>query len=398
MAMRLIRHSYRICFTAHQLTVRSITTKASAPTTVSTPSAIPCQPKRLRCTEVDENGDVTVRYISAKKTELTTRYGLVPRDIRKIELSTLSHIGIRPSTVLIHLFHLKVLVQHDRALIFDDATSPTSREAFLRDIGEAIKQRNAALAEVACERKEDETYAQPQATFEFLALEAVLSSVVTELEGELAAVRLPADRVLASLEDDVDRRVLLNLFGLSGRATWVAAQAELVLGAVEDVLDWDDSLAALYLTEKADPNALAKTVDDDLTAAESLLGSYYNALNEIVQEAQSLVSSIRNTQESASAILDANRNSLMLLDLKYRMGTLGLASGSFFSAFYGMNISNYIVDYNWAFPGVCGTSAVLAVIATCYGSSVLRKLMRVRMEGHREARSLVSGKWSKTMK
>lgn len=88
----------------------------------------------------------------------------------------------------------------------------------------------------------------------------------------------------------------------------------------------------------------------------------------------------------------------MLLDLKYRMGTLGLASGSFFSAFYGMNISNYIVDYNWAFPGVCGTSAVLAVIATCYGSSVLRKLMRVRMEGHREARSLVSGRWSKTMK
>ncbi|KAH9241014.1 hypothetical protein K456DRAFT_1823591 [Colletotrichum gloeosporioides 23] len=384
--MRLIRHSYRICFTAHQLTVRSITTKASVPLTFeSAPSAIPSQPKRLRCTEVDENGDVTVRYISAKKTELTTSYGLVPRDIRKIELSTLSHIGIRPSTILIHLFHLKVLVQRDRALIFDGATSPTSREAFLRDIGEAIKQRNAALAE-------------PQATFEFLALEAVLSSVVTELEGKLAAVRLPADRVLASLEDDVDRRVLLNLFGLSGRATWVAAQAELVLGAVEDVLDWDDSLAALYLTEKADPNALAKTVDDDLTAAESLLGSYYNALNEIVQEAQSLVSSIRNTQESASAILDANRNSLMLLDLKYRMGTLGLASGSFFSAFYGMNISNYIVDYNWAFPGVCGTSAVLAVIATCYGSSVLRKLMRVRMEGHREARSLVSGRWSKTMK
>ncbi|KAF9877026.1 hypothetical protein CkaCkLH20_05292 [Colletotrichum karsti] len=327
------------------------------------------EPKRLRCTEVDEHGGVTVRFISPKKTELTTRYGLVPRDIRKIEASALSHIGLRPSTVLVHLFHLKVLVQRDRALIFDDATSMTSRDNFLRDIREAIRLRDTTESEAAAYQEEDKTYSQPRASFEFLALEAVLSSVVSELEVELEAVRRPAEHVLKSLEYDVDRRVLLNLFGLSGKATWVAAQAELVLTAVEDVLDWDDSLAALYLTAKAGPDGRAKTADDDLTAAEMLLGSYYNALNEIVQEAQSLVSSIRNTQESASAILDANRNTLMLLDLKFRMGTVGLATGSFFSAFYGMNISNYILEYNWAFAGVCGTSALLTVVAICYGSS-----------------------------
>ncbi|KAL0943460.1 inner membrane magnesium transporter mrs2 [Colletotrichum truncatum] len=399
MAMRLVRPNYRLCLSAHRLTLRLFTTKSSSSFTFQNASPTPTEPKRLRCTEVDENGVVTVRFISAKKTELTTRYGLVPRDIRKIEASTLSHIGIRPSTVLLHLFHLKVLVQRDRALVFDDATSPASRSAFLREIQEGIRQRDTAVAKAAAGQREDESYGQPQPTFEFLALEAVLSSVVSELEGELDAVRRPVERVLKSLEDDVDRRALLALLNISGRATRLAAQAELVLTAVEDVLDWDDSLAALYLSAKAaDKDGRGKTADDDLTVAEALLGSYYVAYNEIVQETQSLVSSIRNTQESASAILDANRNSLMLLDLKFRMGTLGLATGAFFSAFYGMNISNYILEFTWAFPGVCGVSAILAVATSYYGLTVLRKIMRVKMEGHKEPRSLGSSRWSRTQK
>ena len=51
-----------------------------------------------------------------------------------------------------------------------------------------------------------------------------------------------------------------------------------------------------------------------------------------------LISNIRNTEEVIRAILDANRNQLMLLDLKFSIGTLGLAGGTLIAGLYGMNL------------------------------------------------------------
>jgi magnesium transporter len=238
---------------------------------------------------VDEHGGITRRYISSEKTErLTTLYGLVPRDIRKLAASTHSHIRIRPSTVLLHIFHLKVLVQRDRILLFDDATNVASRAAFLRELRERILQGDTV---------QQERYSQQRLTFEFRALEAVLSVVVSELEAELETVRRSAERVLRCLEDDVDRRTLITLLSLSNKVVQFARQAELVRSALDNVLDRDERVAALYLTAKGTRDGRAKSVDDDLTVAERLLGSYYIAYNEIVQDAQNLVSGLRNTQE-----------------------------------------------------------------------------------------------------
>ncbi|KAK3901672.1 mitochondrial inner membrane magnesium transporter MRS2 [Staphylotrichum tortipilum] len=356
---------------------------------------------RLRCTEVDEHGAITTRYVSPGTAEMTTAlYGLTPRDVRKLAASSLSHIRIRRSTVLLHLYHVKVLVQRDRILLFDDSASSASRAGLLRELQEGwLRQREAAAAAAAAaeapgEEADADLFQEQQLTFEFHALEAVLNSVVSELEGELAAIRRSAECILRSLEEDVDRHTLITLLGLSNEVAQFSQQADLILDAVEGVLDRDDHVAALYLTAKAvaaEGGRAAMTEDDDLTVAERLLGSYYIAYNEIVQEAQNLASEIRNTQESASAMLDATRNKMMLLDLQLRIGTLGLASGSFFAAFYGMNINSFIGETLWGFPAVSGTSAVLAAAALAYMLGVLRKLVRVKMKGHGEGASSMLG-------
>ncbi|KAL8404385.1 hypothetical protein RB594_009291 [Gaeumannomyces avenae] len=350
---------------------------------------------RIRYTEVDEHGTITP-FVTSTRAELLSKYGLAPRDIRKIDTSKLSHILIRPTTVLLHLFDFKVLVQRNRVLLFDDGKAPspecpsqilsTPRADLLRDLQDRIRQQQLEG------QGYDEYYkALP---YEFRALEAVLGAVVTQLERELDAIHEPAARILRSLEEDdasaaddglvMDRRKLRALLGLSDRVTRFARQAELVRSAVEDVLDYDDRLAALYLTDRAAGRA-RRAAHDDLTAIELLLDSYYKAYDEIAQEAQNLVSSIRNTEESISAILDANRNLLMVLDLKFRMGTLGLATGSFVTGFYAMNIFSHIREFDWAFPGVSATSAALAVAIGCYGLLVLRKFVRLRLEGKEEA-------------
>lgn len=69
----------------------------------------------------------------------------------------------------------------------------------------------------------------------------------------------------------------------------------------------------------------------------------------------------------------------MLLDLKFSVGTLGLAMGTFLAGLYGMNLENFIEETNWGFTAVTGISTVASLVVCWYGLRLLRKVQRVRM-------------------
>ncbi|KAJ6444113.1 inner membrane magnesium transporter MRS2 [Purpureocillium lavendulum] len=319
---------------------------------------------RLRCTEVDENGKVILVDGEFKKTELIAKYGLLPRDLRKIDSSNLPHILIRPSAILLNLLHLKVLIKHDRVLLFDVYGSKTSypQSAFMYDLQGKLQQKPSQGSNGL--------------PYEFRALEAVLTSVTSEMEADFEAVREPVMHILSELEDDIDREKLRILLILSKRVSTFEQKAKLVRDALEDLLEADDDLAAMYLSEKQ--HDLYRGLDDH-TEVEMLLESYNKLTDEIVQEAGNLVSGIRNTEEIVRAILDANRNALMLLDLKFSVGTLGLAMGTFLAGLYGMNLENFIEETNWGFGAVTGVSSVFSLLVCWYGLVKLRKVQRIKM-------------------
>lgn len=87
------------------------------------------------------------------------------------------------------------------------------------------------------------------------------------------------------------------------------------------------------------------------------------------------------TPHSVKAILDANRNALMLLDLKFSIGTLGIGSGAFIAALYGMNLKNFLEESDYGFFGVSAWSFVFAGVVCGYGLSKLRRVQRVSMWG-----------------
>ena len=92
------------------------------------------------------------------------------------------------------------------------------------------------------------------------------------------------------------------------------------------------------------------------------------------------------------AILDANRNSLMLLDLKFSIGTLGIGTAAFAASLYGMNLKNFIEESDLGFLGVTATSTVLAAVVWAYGLKRLRRVQRVSMWGEQGSRS--RGPWT----
>lgn len=82
---------------------------------------------------------------------------------------------------------------------------------------------------------------------------------------------------------------------------------------------------------------------------------------------------------SIRAILDANRNSLMLLELKFSVWTLSVAVGTFLAGLYGMNLENFIEETNWGFWGVSAGSFLAIVVTIWWGLVRLRRVQRVRM-------------------
>jgi magnesium transporter len=237
---------------------------------------------RLRCTEFDGNGNVTLVNGEFKKSELIAKYGLLPRDLRKIDSSLLPHILVRPSAILINLLHLRVLIKHNRVLVFDayGSTDSYTQSVFMYDLEGKLRQMD--------------TRASGSLPYELRALEAVLISVTTALESEFEGVREPVVRVLRELEEDIDRDKLRYLLVYSKKLGTFEQTARLVRDALEELLEADDDLAAMYLTTKAEGKLRDET---EHTEVELLLESYHKVTSEVVQAAENLVSSIRNTEE-----------------------------------------------------------------------------------------------------
>lgn len=130
--------------------------------------------------------------------------------------------------------------------------------------------------------------------YEFRALEAVLISVTTGLEEEFNGVRDPVVRVLRALEEDIDRDKLRHLLIYSKKLGSFEQKARLVRDSIDDLLEADDDLAAMYLSERGKG---IYRVQEDHQEVEMLLESYYKFCDEIVEASGNLVTGIRNTEE-----------------------------------------------------------------------------------------------------
>ncbi|THZ29321.1 cora-domain-containing protein [Aureobasidium pullulans] len=326
----------------------------------------PTNELRMRCTEFDGEGKVTLVNGAFKKSELIAKCGLLPRDLRKIDSASLPHILVRPSAILIKILHISCLINHNRVLVFDayGTTDSHTQSIFMYDLEGKLQLREGRSA--------------GSLPYEFRALEAVLISVTSALEGEFEGVREPVVQVLRELEEDIDRNKLRHLLIYSKKLGTFEQKARLVRDAIDDLLEADDDLSDMYLTEKA--NGVTRE-EDDHTEVEMLLESYHKVCDEIVQASSNLVSNIRNTEEIVKAILDANRNSLMLLDLQFTILALGIGVGTFFAGLYGMNLKNFIEETDFGFPLVSISCGFFCMVAIVWGLRKLRKVQRLSMWG-----------------
>lgn len=351
---------------ARTLSVRQLSQSLPPPQPQQLLSVKPITPNDayVSCTLLNSKGDVTAVSQKFPKWTFLRDHGLYPRDLRKIDTSTIDiipSIVVKPTCILINLLHIKALIQKNQVFVFDTSNP------------EAAMKLGVLMYDL--ESKLSQTNLTPHLTaqlYEHKALESILINVMTCLETEYKQHYSICGQILNELEDQIDRDKLRDLLIRSKNLTSFYQKSLLIRDVLDELLESDEDLASMYLSEQ-------KTEADDFADLEMLLETYYKQCDEYVQQSESLIQDIKSTEEIVNIILDANRNSLMLFELKVTIYTLGFTVATMVPAFYGMNLKNFIEESELGFASVVVFSIVSAGLVSVANFRALRSVTRLTL-------------------
>ncbi|OCF41425.1 magnesium transporter [Kwoniella heveanensis CBS 569] len=338
----------------------------------------------LRCSVLDAEGNWTAEEGRYKKTELCREHDLDPRDLRKLDSLAPNLVPIiltRKSCILISILNIRALIKPDRVIVFDIAGTQENevQRRFKYHLERNIK---AGLGIV---KGEDG------------ALESILVATANALEEEMAFTRQLVQHLLSELEDDINRDNLRRLLHYSRRIVGFQSRARYVRRAVDELLESDEDLSAMYLTSRAQgrPRAL-----HDHEQLELLLESFVKQVEEIVSEVDTTVANMNSTQEIAELMLDSGRNELLALDIKISIATLGIGTGALVAGLFGMNLTTQLESSPYAFLAVSGAASAIALLVVMFGSRTLRRVRRVALTGRRPSalsQMMASKRWDSSV-
>ncbi|GJJ68964.1 magnesium transporter [Entomortierella parvispora] len=313
---------------------------------------------KLRVTELDMYGNIKMTAGEFLKTDLCQQFGLHPRDLRKIDGGFSQQIPVvlvRPEVILVNLGNIRALIKSDLVLLFDlpDEKSPYEPSLFVKDLQEKLKSNPGTFL------------GQP---FEFRVLESIFISVVASLHAEMEVLAHLVMGLLGHLENKVDQKELKELLLYTKKVGRFESKTLLIRDVFEELLEADEDLAAMYLTEKKRGHPRPTDSHDEM---EILLEAYVKQVEEIANVVALVKHQIQSTEDYVNVMLDAKRNQILLFELRIAMGTLGISSGAIIAGLYGMNMPNYLEEDPHAFAMV--TASVAMICATVF-STCARKL------------------------
>ncbi|KAF9357259.1 magnesium ion transporter [Mortierella sp. AD094] len=314
---------------------------------------------RLRRTEIDIKGNIVCSDAGEfLKSDMCSRFGLHPRDLRKIDggfSNQVPVILVRPEVIVVNIGHIRALIKADLIVLFDspDSTDRVEDSLFVKYLQDRLKM---SMVQAGGQ------------TFEFRALEAIFISTVASLHGDMEILAKTVTKLLGHIEEEVDQFKLKEMLQCTKKVSRFESKALLIREVFEELLEQDEDLAGMYLTEKKEGHPRSIDQHDE---AEILLESYMKQVEEIVNVVSMVKHQMQSTEDYVNAILGAKRNQLLMFELRIALGTLGISSGALVAGLYGMNLQNYLEQDPHAFAIVSAFAVGLG--ATLFGTCV-RKL------------------------
>ncbi|KAK7402096.1 hypothetical protein VNO78_14087 [Psophocarpus tetragonolobus] len=297
--------------------------------------------------EVKSNGKVSTRKINRR--QLLKSSGLRPRDIRSVDPSlfmtnSMPALLVREYAILLNLGSLRAIAMQDCVLIFDN--NRIGGKAFLETLIPRLNPRN--------------NNGGPSMPFELEVVEAALLSRIQRLEQRLMYVEPRVQALLEALPNrltgDILEQLRISKQTLVELGSKAGALRQMLLDLLEDpheirricIMGRNCTLSKGNDMECSVPfeKQIAEEEEEEI---EMLLENYLQRCESCHGQAERLLDSAREMEDSIAVSLSSRRLEVSRVELLLQVGTFCVAIGALVAGIFGMNLKSYLEENVFAF-------------------------------------------------
>lgn len=293
------------------------------------------------------------------------RNSLQLRDIRQVDpaFAAKPALWVRHTAIVVSLDGLRAIILFNKMFVFEPGREESQQ---LMQVASKCVTRMAT----------DGDRPQP---FEFHALEGLLIFVAMRLDREFSQFKPYVEVYLHQLPNKLSTKMLEELRKLKQHLKQMMLRANSVKTILEGLLDDDDEMANMYLSEKHYSSCtqggagVPPRDSDEHSEVEVLLETYLQVIDEILNSAQLLDDAIDDTEGLVQIHLDTLRNHLLTVELSLSVVTMMCTLGSVISGVFGMNFPVLDAESERSWTGNPGAfwGVVVVIVMIIIGPSWL---------------------------
>ncbi|XP_010247789.1 PREDICTED: magnesium transporter MRS2-11, chloroplastic [Nelumbo nucifera] len=310
--------------------------------------------------EVKSDGLVSTRKINRR--QLLKSSGLRPRDVRSVDPSlwmtnSMPSLLVREHAILLNLGSLRAIAMKERVYIFD--YNRKGGKAFLEVLLPRLNPKNPNGG--------------PSMPFELEVVEAALLSRVQRLEQRLMAVEPRVAALLEVLPNRLTADVLEQLRISKQTLVELGSRAGALRQMLLDLLEDPHEIRRICImgrnctlnrgnNDMECSAAIEKQIaEEEEEEIEMLLENYLQRCESCHGQAERLLDSAKEMEDSIAVNLSSRRLEVSRVELLLQVGTFCVAVGALVAGIFGMNLKSYLEEHVFAFWLTTGGIIVGAV-------------------------------------
>lgn len=303
---------------------------------------------KKKVVEVTATGAISTRKISRR--QLLKSSGLRPRDIRSVDPSlfmtnSVPSLLVREHAILLNLGSLRAIAMRDRVLIFD--YNRRGGRAFVDTLMPRINPRSMNGG--------------PSMPFELEVVESALISRIQRLEQRLMDIEPRVQALLEVLPNRLTADILEELRISKQRLVELGSRAGALRQMLLDLLEDPHEIRRICIMGR---NCTLKRGNDDMECSlpldkqiaeeeeeeiEMLLENYLQRCESCHGQAERLLDSAKEMEDSIAVNLSSRRLEVSRFELLLQVGTFCVAVGALIAGIFGMNLRSYLEEQPFAF-------------------------------------------------
>lgn len=312
--------------------------------------------------EVQSNGMVSTRKINRR--HLLKSSGLRPRDVRSVDPSlwltnSMPSLLVREHAILLNLGTLRAIAMQERVLIFN--YNRKGGKAFIDALLPRLNPTNIIGG--------------PSLPFELEVVEAALNSRIQRLEKKLMDLEPRVQALLEVLPTRLTATVLEQLRiskqTLVELASKAGALKQMLLDILEDpheirqisIMGRNCTLTKDNYDMECSVPLEKQSAEEEEEEIEMLFENYLQRCESCHGQAERLLDSAREMEDSIAVNLSSRRLEVSRLELLLQVGTFCVGVGALIAGIFGMNLKSYLEEQAFAFWLTTGGIIVGAVVA-----------------------------------